>query len=59
MQEEVTENVTIYYDKMSAINISKNHMIHARIKHISIKYHYLREKVQEKQVRLEYVKSKE
>ena len=27
--------------------------------HISIKYHYLREKVQEKQVRLDYVKSKE
>lgn len=34
-------------------------MMHANTKHISMKYHYLRGKVQEKQVRLEYVKSKE
>ena len=41
------------------INISKNLVMHPKTKHISMKYHYLREKVQYKQVRLEYVKSKE
>ena len=60
MQEEVTYHVlTIYCDNTSKINISMNTMMHEKTKHISIKYHYLREKVQEKQVRLEYVKSKE
>lgn len=33
--------------------------MHAKTKHISIKYHYLRDQVQEKKVRLKYVNSKE
>ena len=59
MQEEIIESVTIYYDNTSTINISKNLVMHAKTKHISIKYHYLREQVQENKMRLEYVKSKE
>lgn len=59
MNEEITNPVIIYCDNTSAINISKNLVMHAKTKHISIKYHYLREQVQEKQVKLEFVKSKE
>lgn len=59
MQEEVIELVTICCDNTSAINISEKLVMHEKTKHISIKYHYLREKVQEKKVRIEYVKSKE
>lgn len=59
IQEEVTDRVTIYCDNTIAINISKKLLMHAMTKHISIKCHYLREQVQEKQVRLEYVNSKE
>lgn len=53
------EPITIYCDNTSAINISKNTVSHARTKHIELKYHFLRERVQEKQVRMEYVTSKE
>ena len=34
-------------------------VLHANKKHISIKYHYLSEKVKETHVRLKYVKSKD
>lgn len=45
MNEIITEPVIIYCDNTSAINISKNPVMHSKTKHISIKYHYLREQV--------------
>lgn len=55
----MTEPVIIYCDNTSAINISKNLVLHARTKHIELKYHFMRERIQEKQVRMEHVSSKE
>jgi hypothetical protein len=46
-------------DNTSAINISKNLVQHSKTKHIPIKYHFLREQVQDQVVKLEYVPSKE
>lgn len=48
MQEEVIDLVTIYCDNTSAIKNSNNPMMHAKTKNLSIKYHYLREQIQEK-----------
>ena len=48
-----------YCDNTSAINISKNLVMHAKTKHIAIKYHYVRELVEDKQVKMEYINSKE
>ena len=59
MKEEITEPVILYFDNTSAINISKNPVMHAKIKHIAIKYHYVRELVEDKQVKMEYINSKE
>ena len=59
MKEEITEPVILYCDNTSAINISKNLVMHAKTKHIAIKYHYVRELVDEKQVKMEYINSKE
>ena len=59
MHMKILEPVIIYCDNTSAINISKNPFMHAETKHIAIKYHYLREQEKEKEVILEYVKSKE
>jgi len=53
------EHVTIFCDNSSAINISKNPVLHSKTKHISIKFHFLREKVNENEVRLEFVSSKD
>ncbi|XP_012850949.1 PREDICTED: uncharacterized protein LOC105970659 [Erythranthe guttata] len=45
----------IYCDNMSAINISKNPVQHSRTKHIEIRYHFIRNLVEEGTVSLEYV----
>ena len=57
--EEVTKLVILYCDNTSTINISKNLAMHTKTKHIAIKYHYLRELVQDKEVKMEYVNTKE
>ena len=59
MKEEITDLVILYCDNTSAINISKNLVMHAKTKHVAIKYHYLRELVEDKEVKMEYVNTKE
>eukprot|EP00253_Pinus_taeda_P027228 PITA_27228 len=54
-----TPPISILCDNTSAISISKNPVMHSKTKHIPIKYHFLREKVLEQKVKLEYVPSKE
>jgi hypothetical protein len=56
---EYDEPIPIYRDNTSAINISKNPVMHYKLKHIPIKYHFLREQVVEKNIRVEYVGTKE
>ena len=55
----ISEPIVIHCDNTSTVNMSKNPMFHLRTKKISIKYHMLREKVVEKEIRLEYVNIKE
>ena len=51
--------IVIKCDNTSAINMSKNPIIHSKKKHIPIKYHYLREQVSQKTIKLEYINTKE
>ena len=59
MKVEIKEPVVMYCDNTNAINISKNIVMHSKTKHIAIKYHFVRESVQDKEIRLEYVHTKE
>ena len=59
MKIEIKDLVVILCDNTSVINISKNLVMHSKTKYIAIKYHFLRELVQEKEVKLEYVNTKE
>jgi hypothetical protein len=54
---ECNQMISIYCGNTSSINISKNPVVHEMTKHVPIKYHFLREKVSEKKVILEYVGS--
>eukprot|EP00253_Pinus_taeda_P006803 PITA_06803 len=54
-----TPPISILCDNTSAINISKNPVMHSKTKHIPIKYHFLREQVLKQKVKLDYVPSKE
>ena len=53
------EPITILCDNTSAINISKNPVMHSKTKHIPIKYHFIREHVLEKTVKLEHIGTKD
>ena len=59
MKEEIKDLVVVFCDNTSVINISKNPVMHTKTKHISINYHFLREFVQDKEVSLENVNTKE
>ena len=58
MKVEIRELVVMFCDNTSAINISKNPVMHSKTKHIAIKYYFVRELVQDKEIRLEYVHRK-
>ena len=59
MKLSIDEPISIKCDNTSAISISKNHVLHSKTKHIPIKYHFLREQVAQKLVKLEYIPTKE
>ena len=45
---------TIFEDNLSAIGMTKNPQFHGRSKHISIKYHFIREQVTKGTIKVEY-----
>ena len=53
------EPIPILCDNTSAISISKNPVMHSKTKHIPIKFQFLREQVIEKNIKLEYIETKE
>ena len=59
MKEDISIPRVFYCDNTSAINISKNLVMHTKIKRIVINYHYLRELVQDKEVKMKHVNTKE
>ena len=56
---EFNEPIVIHCDNTSIVNMSENPVLHSKTKCISIKYHMLREKFVEKEIRLDYVSNKE
>ena len=59
MKVEIKEWIVMFCDNTSVTNISKNPVMHSKTKHIAIKYHFVRELVQEKEIKLKYVHTKE
>ena len=48
----------IFCDNTSAINISKNFVLHCRTKHIDVRHHFLRDHVKQKDISLVYIDTK-
>ncbi|XP_047318070.1 secreted RxLR effector protein 161-like [Impatiens glandulifera] len=53
LENEVT---TIFVDNKSAQALAKNHVFYDRSKHIDTRYHFIRESITKKDIRLQYVK---
>jgi len=59
MGHTVKDTTTIFYDNISAIDLSKNHVFHKKSKHIDTHYHFIHELVKEGQINLLFCGSKE
>ena len=59
VEEPLEEPVVINEDNQEAIAMAKNAAVHARTKHIDIRYHFVREGVQNGTITLKYVATDE
>ena len=51
----VFSEIPIYYDNTSTINLTKNPVHHLRTKHIDIRHHFIRDHVQNKDIKVEFI----
>ena len=49
---------TVWCDNQSAIALATNPVYHAQTKHIEIDFHFIREKIQNKDVQIHYISTK-
>ena len=49
----------VYYDSQCAIDLSKNSMYHAKTKHIDVRYHWIREKVENESFQVKKIHTSE
>ena len=59
IQVTYDEPIPILCENTLAIRMSKNPVMHCKTKHIPIKYHFLQEQVAEKNIKMEYIGTKE
>ncbi|CAA0815779.1 cysteine-rich RLK (RECEPTOR-like protein kinase) 8 [Striga hermonthica] len=59
MRDRKSKNLWLSQERQSALNLSKNAMYHSRTKHIDVRYHWLRQAVEEQQFKLEKIHTEE
>ncbi|CAJ2647569.1 unnamed protein product [Trifolium pratense] len=59
LSQDKCESVTLRIDNVSAINLAKNPISHGKSKHIELRFHYLREQVNNGNLCLDYCKSED
>ena len=55
LSEHVLDSTIIHYGNQSCVKISDNPMFHDKSNHIEIKYHFIRDMVQRKEVLVQYL----
>ena len=57
---QLVENaVQLYCDNQSAIHLTEDLVFHARIKHVEVHYHFVREKVLRGEINMKYVRTED
>ena len=56
--EKQIEPTKVHCDNQSAVKLAHNPVYHARTKHIELQHHFIREKIESKEIKLIYSKHK-
>ena len=59
LQVKFDDHIPMFFGNTSAISISRNHIMHLKTKQIPIKYHFVREQVAKRNVKVECIREKE
>lgn len=51
-------NATVYSDSQSAIHFSRNPVFHNRTKHIDVKFHFIRDIIENEIIKMEKISTK-
>lgn len=51
--------VVIYIDNKSVIDLAKNPVFHRRSKHIDVRYHFIRERVEQGEIVIKHVRTED
>jgi len=57
--ETINVSKNLHSDNQSAIALAENPVSHARAKHIDLRHHFIREAIQDKVVRVQYIPTAE
>lgn len=52
-------NVTLFEDNQGAIKVCKSSFYHTKLKHVDIRVHFVRNKIKENNIQIEYISTKE
>ena len=55
----ILADVTLFNDNQSAEKLAKNAVFHSRSKHIDIRYHFIRQAIQDHPINLEYLRTED
>jgi hypothetical protein len=51
----IFERVPLMCDNTNAISVAKNVVFHKRIKHLEVRYHFLRDHVEKRDIEMRYI----
>jgi hypothetical protein len=57
--QERLETTVIHCDNQSCLKLTENPVFHDRSKHIEMKYHFIRDMVQRRTIKLQYIRTDE
>lgn len=59
IDHNVDKATTILCDNNAVINLSEDPLLHSRVKYVDIKYHFLRERAELKELVLQYINTRD
>ena len=57
LHQKIDYQISLHCDNQSAIRLAENPVFYARTKHVEVHYHFIREKVLKKEIKMQQIKT--